>query len=238
MTVRVSVQGTAVMGDAADRMFASLPAVFRSRDADGDLEHLLDVLGAFFFTGSAHDDRVLPGLEQYLEQIPALFSPLGAFRDRPGTGLTPEPFLHWLAAWVSFTPHALFSPEPLRRIIAGIVPLYGLRGTRNYLVRLLELCFGEEVALIEVNDRPRVGFTIGGSALGVDSRLAVSRPFHFKVAIGLHEAPDNPLALEGFQALQHRVRAVIDFAKPAHTAYELEWHTHSRGHHAKEQSPV
>jgi phage tail-like protein len=238
MTVRLSERGIAVMGDAADRMFGSLPAVFRNRDITGDLGHLLDVLGALFFTGSTYDDRTLPGLEQYLEQIPALFSPLGAAADRPGTGLTPEPFLHWLATWVSFAPHALFSPEPLRRIIAGIVPLYGLRGTRNYLVQLLELCFGDEVALIDVNDRPQVGFTIGGSALGVDSRLAVSRPFYFKVAIGLHEAPAEPSASERFRALQHRVRAVIDFAKPAHTTYELEWRTHPRSHHSKEQSPV
>ena len=209
------------MAEAADRMFDGLPAVFRSRDVTGELGHLLDVLGAFFFTGITADE---PGLEQYLAQIPTLFLPLPTDGERGLTGLTPDAFLPWLASFLSFTPFPLFAPASLRRIIAGIVPLYGRRGTEGYLVRLLELCFGDEVTRIDVNDRPQVGLTVGESALGINSRLAVSRPFSFKVAIGLHEAPAS-------EALQHRVRAVIDFAKPAHTIYELEWRTHPRGKH-------
>ena len=222
------------MIEAADRRFASLPAGFRRRDETGDLDGLLSVLEAFFFTGSTIDGHGPPGLEQYLEEIPALFSPIGTIQDQSQIWHTPDPFLHWLATWLSFTPHALFSPKPLRRIVAGIVPMYGLRGTRDYLVRLLELCFGDEVAEIQINDRPQVGFTVGESTLGVDTRLAVSRPFCFKVVIELHEPPAEPLAADEVGALQHRVRAVIDFAKPAHTIYDLEWLTHPPSGHTKD----
>jgi phage tail-like protein len=209
-------------------MFASLPAVFRSRDETGDLAGLLGVLGAYFFIGRTEGGDEPYGLERYLEEIPALFSPIDTRKE----------FLHWLATWLSFTPHALFRSAALRRIVGGIVPMYGLRGTRDYLVCLLKLCFGDEVAQIEVDDRPSVGFTIGQSALGVDTRLAVSRPFCFKVVIEHHEAQTEPMASDEAQALQHRLCAVIDFAKPAHTTYELEWRAHRRGTRRRGHPPV
>ncbi len=116
--------------------------------------------------------------------------------------------------------------------------MYGLRGTRDYLVRLLDLCFDDEVAQIHVDDRPSVGFTVGESTLGVDTRLAVSRPFCFKVVIERHEAQTEPTASHEAETLQHRLRAVIDFAKPAHTTYELEWRAHPHSTHRRDHSPV
>ena len=226
------------MVEPADRMFSSLPAVFRSRDKTGDLERLLEAFAAFFFTRRTTDDEFPPGLEQHLDEIPALFSPTATSRDELCIGCTPDRFLHWLATWLSFTPHALFPPEPLRRILGGIVPLYGRRGTRDYLVRLLELCFREELARIDVDDRPSVGFTIGQSVLGVDTRLAVSRPFFFKVAVERHEPRTEPMGADAAEALQHRLRAVIDFAKPAHTTYELEWHIRPHPRHRRDHSPA
>jgi len=217
--------------EPAERMFSSLPAVFRSRDATGDLKRLLDVLAAFFLTG----DHFWPGLEQRLDDIPALFSPMAAPHDEFRIGPTPDRFLPWLAAWLSFTPYSLFAPEALRRILTGIVPLYKLRGTRHYLVQLLELCFGDELARIHVDDRPSVGFTIGQSDLGVDTRLAVSRPFFFKVVV---ERPTQAMGADVAEALQHRLRAVIDFAKPAHTIYELEMRMRSRATHRRDHSPA
>ena len=226
------------MTESGDRMFASLPAVFRNRDETGDLACLLGALGAFFFDGRTEGGDGRPsgskgsrrphGLERYLEEIPALFSPID----------TREEFLHWLSAWLSFTPHALFQPEPLRRIVGGIVPMYGLRGTRDYLVRLLKLCFGDELAQIHVDDRPTVGFTVGQSTLGVDTRLAVSRPFCFKVVVERHEAQNEPVASHEAEALEHRLRAVIDFAKPAHTTYELEWRARPRHTRRRDHPPV
>src|SRR5215470_4912514 len=119
---------------------------------------------------------------------------------------------------------------------AGIIPLYKLRGTRDYLVHLLELCFGDELARIHVDDRPSVGFTIGQSDLGVDTRLAVSRPFFFKVVVERHEPPTEAMGADVAEALQHRLRAVIDFAKPAHTIYELEMRMRSRATHRRDHS--
>lgn len=209
--------------EPGDRMFASLPAVFRSCDDSGDMARLLAVFEALFFNGSSAHAAELPGIERQLPVIPALFSPQAGTEFQGAPLRTPDAFLHWLAAWLSFTPHELFPPEALRRIVAGIVPLYGLRGTRKYLARLLELCFGDELAKIHIDDRPRVGFTIGESVLGVDTRLAESRAFWFKVVVELQEEAAASSASNGRNALEQRLRAVIDFAKPAHTAYELSW---------------
>lgn len=220
----------------ADRMFALLPEVFRTRDQHGELERLLTALEAFFFTGHPDHGHGVTGLEPYIDAIPDLFAPLGVGREG-SSGRTPDAFLHWLAAWLSFTPHRLFAPDALRRIIAGIVPLYSFRGTRQYLERLLELCFGDEVALTQVDDRPQVGFTVGESRIGIDTRLAVTRPFCFKVIVSVHDTPTEHV----LEALQYRLRAVIDFAKPAHTAYDLEWRTQPQadhsGSHARRRSP-
>ena len=222
------------MADAAERMFANLPRVFRNRDETGDLTRLLGVLEAVLFTGTTLEERELPGLEQYIEEIPALFSPLGMQQNGSKVWRTPDRFLHWLAAWLSFTPHALFPDESLRRIVAGIVQLYGFRGTKDYLVRLLHLCFGQEVAHIHVDDRPHVGFTVGESQLGMDTRLAVSRPFCFKVAIESGRTSSDPTDLHESEVLMRRLHSVIEFAKPAHTTYELQLRPHG-GHYRDDE---
>lgn len=208
-----------MIAEPGDRMFAGLPAVFRDHDETGDLAALLAVFEALFFGRSGESGAPLPGIEAQLPAIPALFAPGDAAECAGASWRTPDTFLHWLASWLSFTPHTYFGPEALRRIVAGIVPLYGLRGTRDYLSRLLELCFGTEFAGVHLDDRPRVGFMIGESTLGVDTRLARSRPFWFKVVVDTHAEPHRAVDLE------RRLRAVIDFAKPAHTAYELQWRT-------------
>jgi len=237
LAVLALAQRGVVVAEDADRMLAGLPAVFGNRDETGDLTRLLGVLEAVFFSGAAVEGRKVPGLEQYIDEIPALFLPLGLQLDGGKLWQTPDRFLHWLAAWLSFTPHVLFSAASLRRIVAGIVPLYGLRGTKDYLVRLLELCFGHEVVHVYVDDRPRVGFTIGESRLGIDTRLAFSRPFCFKVAIEIRGSIVDPAAIHEIEALRQRLHCVIDFAKPAHTTYELELHSRPQGEHRTDDSP-
>jgi len=211
-----------VSTDRGGRMFASLPAVFRAADQSGELADLLDVFEQLLFRGSDDPGITLQGIEPSLQAIPYLFAPLGASAAEQ----TPDRFVHWLARWLAFTPHQHFSALALRRILAGIVPLYGLRGTRGYLQQLLRLCFAEEVADVHIDDRPRVGFTIAQSHLGLDSRLARGRAFWFLVTVDVLPQPagTHPEAHAGALLLE-RLHAVIEFAKPAHTGYELRLRT-------------
>jgi hypothetical protein len=223
--------------EPGDRLFAGLPAVFRSRDGSEHLARLLSVFEALLFEPPDPGEARLPGIERQLPLIPALFAPLGTSCNGSLTQ-TPDRFVHWLAAALAFTPHALFAPAALRRITAGIVPLYGLRGTRDYLLKLLALCFEGEVAGIHVDDRPRVGFTIGESVIGRDTRLATRRPFWFKVVVELNEHAAMHPGSPPTGGLEKRLRTVIDFAKPAHTAYELHLGVKAKPKPAASDAPI
>jgi phage tail-like protein len=201
------------------RLLANLPALYAERDGSGDLARLLGVFEALFLDGGGDGEEPLGGLERSLRAIPGLFLPAGETVDceLPGERHTPDRFLAWLLEWLAFTPYEYFDAAARRRIAAGIVPLYGWRGTRYYLEQLLALCFPDEFEVSRVEDRRRGGFVIGESRLGSDTRLALQQAFRFRVIVAFR--PGRRRSAE----LEHRLRVVIDFAKPAHTAYELDW---------------
>ena len=195
------------------RLLDHLPAIYR-HDSD-DLRGLLAAFDELLFTGRSDARATVPGIEHELQRMPALFAPLGVSGD--GLAQTPARFLPWIASSLAFAPYRLFEPEQLRRIVAGIVPLYGRRGTRAYMEQLLKLCF-DEVAKVHVDERDLTGLCLGRSKIGIDSLLAAQRPFWFSVDVHVQ----RPAAAAA--ALDQRLRAVIDFAKPAHTTYDLRMH--------------
>jgi len=156
------------MADERDRLIGSLPAIYRHKDSSKDLRHLLGVFEHVIFRCA---DPVTPGIEQQIETIPTHFAPLGIAADHPDSARAPDRFLPWLAGWVAFTPYALFTPQQLRKIVAGITPLYSRRGTRQYLEKLLGLCF-DEIRAVEIDEHPESGFRVGKARIGVDSLSA------------------------------------------------------------------
>ena len=205
------------MAECDDRLMNALPAIYRAADETGQLRALL---GAFEAILLSSDDPKTPGVAQQIDAMPALFAPLGLDPSAQGARLrTPDRFLPWLAQWVAFEPWQHFSADRLRVILSAMVPLNGRRGTRRYLKALLRLCF-DGVRAIGIDEHPMHGFAIGLARLGLDSRLIDEAPFRFRVEIVFRE--DSPEVQHGrWPALEHRVRAIVDFAKPAHTAYDL-----------------
>jgi phage tail-like protein len=197
--------------DTPGRLLARLPALYRSPEAGEDLPRLLAVFEELLFSGRR--DAGWRGIEREATALPALFAPLGL--DGDAASRTPAHFLPWIAGWLSFAPHELFDADALRRIVAGIVPLYDRRGTQEYLERLLALCF-DEIEDVRVDADASGGLRLGHSRIGLDTLLAEERPFWFGVDVRLRRAPGAAA-----RRLEQRLRAVIDFAKPAHTAYEL-----------------
>ena len=201
------------------RLIEQLPAIYRDSDA---LRQLLASFEELLFTGHRDATTTVPGIEREWRLMPSVFAPLGLDANNNGDSpRTPARFLPWIASWLAFTPHALFRPEQLRRIVAGIVPLYDRRGTRAYLQQLLELCF-DDVARIRIDERDLSGLCLGRSRIGVDALLAEERPFCFSVDVQIH--PDAPRL-----QIEPRLRAVIDFAKPAHAVYVLRVHAPDTG---------
>ncbi len=125
----------------------------------------------------------VPGLETMISGLADYFDPATTRAD----------FLPWLASWVTLTLRADWDEQTRRSFIAQIVPLYRLRGTKEGLLRMLELYTTEPVEIYDTFD---------------------NLPYFFEVRLTLSEA--DPALL---QTKQQIARAIIDQEKPAHTFY-------------------
>jgi phage tail-like protein len=201
-------------------MLNSLPAIYRVSDTGGQLQHLFGALEEVLFSSEA---SYSPGIEQQIKTISSFFSPLGDHPGQDDVAQAPDRFLPWLATWVAFTPHALFAPRQLRKIISGITPLYGRRGTRAYLKELLRLCF-EEILDVKIDDERGQRFVLGLARIGEDTLFGDERPFWFRVTLNINQENSGTKIIESRHEFEKRIRAIIDFAKPGHTAYELHLH--------------
>jgi len=134
---------------------------------------------------------------------------------------TPARFLAWLAGWAALSLDASLSLKKRRQLVANIVPLYRVRGTRAYLERLLELHL-ETGAEIVVDDEDRPRLEVGRySTLGRDCYLGGGAPHAFRVRLAFPE-----MDWARIEPQFHLARRVIDLAKPAHTLCELKVKSH------------
>jgi phage tail-like protein len=190
------------------RLLDYLPAIYQRSDECG--RFLAAFEGTLFGKGSAEwADDGLPatttGLEPLIDGIPALFDP----------ELTLPEFLPWLAQWASVTPHEGIPESRRRQLIAKLIPLYAIRGTKAYVEKTLWLYLGVK-AVVEEEDLP--GMRVGvQSTVGQDSRLGAD-PFQFHVFLDLLAGPLDRSELPGLLELAHHV---VNLAKPAHTRFRL-----------------
>jgi len=127
---------------------------------------------------------------------------------------TPERFLSWLASWAALSLHANLSPAKKRNLIADIIPLYRIRGTRAYVEKLLALCVDADTEVSE-DEIPPLQLGVH-STLGKDTYLGGGPPHFFKVTLFASDLT----AIE-VQAQRQIAYEVIELAKPAHTVYDF-----------------
>ncbi len=128
---------------------------------------------------------------------------------------TSEEFLPWLASWVALSFQPELNTRRRRRLLARIVPLYRIRGTRKYLQEVLTLCLD---AIPTVNDAALPAMQIGThSTVGDDTCLDGGPPHFFHVQLVAPKMNASDVAGQCRLATE-----LIEFAKPAHTDYELE----------------
>lgn len=206
------------MSRSSESLLHHLPGIYH---ASPDLRSLLSLLEEVLLGPDANGSA---GLEQKIANIPRLFDPdpqpTSANLNPPGT---PVEFLPWLARWVALAEYRGLPERRLRRLIAEIVPLYARRGTKSYLEEMLKF-FLPEHAAITIHDQDLPGLVVGDSRLGLDSWLGRDRPFWFLVEINVPlDVGDLEQREKLRKDLEDSARSVIDLAKPAHTAYQLEW---------------
>jgi phage tail-like protein len=158
-----------------------------------------------FLNSDSRAEARFQGLEEKIANLPALFD---AWR-------TPAEFLGWLAEWAALNLPSELSEQQKRELVASIIPLYRIRGTRQYVERLLDIFLGGRSI---VDDRAYAGIQIARySTVGDDTYLGGSSPHYFRVCIAVSAEQHHQIEARGRLA-----RYVIDQAKPAHTYYDLE----------------
>jgi phage tail P2-like protein len=178
------------------RYFASLPAWLRRDPALGRVllafERILDGQGDLP-EGTPEPDA--PALATLVDRLPA------CFRPGPGEGderRAPAEFVPWLATWVAVGLRDEWDDETRRRVVAGAMQLYRLRGTREGLRRMIGVYVGllDSVVIHEFSNIPHF----------------------FQVEVTLPTRDPKALA-----RTDRSVRAIIDQEKPAHTFYGLRF---------------
>jgi phage tail-like protein len=128
---------------------------------------------------------------------------------------TPEEFLSWLASWAALSFHADLSPAKRRDLIANIIPLYRIRGTRWYVEELLRICVDAGTSVSE-EELPPLQLGVH-STIGRDTYLGGGPPHYFRVT--LEGADLSALELQTQRQIAYEV---VELSKPAHTGYEFQ----------------
>lgn len=124
-----------------------------------------------------------------------------------------DAFLEWLAGWSALALREDWPPEKKRKIIARIIPLYRMRGTKRGLEEYLKIYVGEGVSIMEEMKPFQVEET---SYVEKESVLEGMPPYFFVVNISL-PVPDGDLMKKRKKAVEE----IIDAEKPIHTRYKL-----------------
>jgi phage tail-like protein len=210
------------------RLMEYLPAIYQGMDDSDQPPFLSYFLLAF--------EKVLLGRKEHsVPKRPGKSSPSGETGSRFESledevndlhrlfepNHTPERFLAWLAGWAALSLEASLSLERRRELVARIIPLYRIRGTKAYLEELLRLHLGAE-ATVAVDDDERPHLQVGRySTIGRDCYLGGGAPHTFWVSLAFPE-----LDWQRVEPKCRLARRVIDLAKPAHTLYELNVKSH------------
>lgn len=197
-----------------------LPSIYHEADAAHPKTFLGQLLLAFervllglqeeqtqrqVVVGEVETDPGVLGLGEEIERLHQLFDP----RE------TPEEFLPWLAGWAALTLRPELSSKRKRKLLAHIILLYRIRGTRKYLEELLMLCVD---AVVTVSDTEMPALRVGvHSTVDSDTYLGGGAPYFFRVTL---LAPQ--LSAREVQAQIQIAHAIIELSKPAHTSYELD----------------
>ena len=128
---------------------------------------------------------------------------------------TPEEFLSWLAGWAALSFRPELNSNRRRKLLAAILPLYRIRGTRRYVEEILRLCVD---AVTSVNDSELPYMQISSNShVGVDTYLGGGSPHFFQVRLVAPRLSASELEVQCRLA-----RSLLELSKPAHTHYELK----------------
>lgn len=185
-----------------------LPAVFQGEIKDANVPFTVRYLKIFEKIISSVDDGELDGrkgIVELLDIIADLFHPRFSFLFEteekrflpPLTSGTRallaryfgydvdvdeflDEFLKWLAGWTALVLKDDWDLSKKREIIARIIPLYRMRGTKRGLEEYLKIYVGKQITIIDNVEPFKVGVS---SRVGGKARIGGLRPYFFIVEV-------------------------------------------------------
>lgn len=185
-----------------------LPAVFNEGSKDGErplLERYFKIFETIMSRIEDHELNEKKGIEETLNIISDIFHPRFSFLfdDAEKSFLPPlqdhektkfnnyfrqdedideflDEFLRWLAGWTALVLKDDWELEKKREVIARIIPIYRMRGTKRGLEEYLRIYVGKRINIIGEAEQFQVGTT---SYIGKKARLGGFPPYFFIVEV-------------------------------------------------------
>lgn len=189
-----------------------VPSIYKeSKDDASFMERYLkifeDILNGNNITGGKDDES------DRLDLVSGLFHPdLDHKKFKNFFSADMEEFLAWLASWMGLSMKENWDIQRRREIIAKIIPLYRIRGTKKGLQEYLKICTGYDVEIIDEVEGFQVGKT---SHVGIDTIIGGIPPYHFIVNVTVKGSGKDS------QNKRLIIKELIDEEKPVHTKYTL-----------------
>jgi len=153
-------------------------------------------------------------LERYLSLFETFFSASERTIDRIARWFDADAvsgeYLRWLAGWLHVAYDENWPEEKLRRLLGEIPALYRIRGTREGLLRIIELYTGERPFIVETF---QLRCAASSEVRETFVRLFGEDPYRFTVLLKTGQASE--------ESERRTVRRLIEDDKPAHTAASL-----------------
>lgn len=211
----------------SSKLIKYLPAIYQ-RGAEDDkslfIEDYLKIFEHILLNAEGEEEGGKKGLGEIIDSLGGLFNPRFSFaccddeadKEKAFNSYVSAEmgdFLEWLAGWSSLALKEDWPQEKKRKIIARIIPLYRMRGTKRGLEEYLKIYVGEGVSIMEEMSPFQVEET---SYVEKESVLEGMPPYFFIVNISL-PVPDPEIMKKRKKAVEE----IIDAEKPIHTRYKL-----------------
>jgi phage tail-like protein len=199
------------------KLLQYLPAIYQEPGTAEQANYLPVFLEAFekILFGKEDKDSARGNVNKPARAVESLSEKIARLHELFDPWAAPEEFLPWLASWAALSLSPSITAERKRLLIAKIIPLYRIRGTRKYVEDILRLCLEIPSAVIEEEIPPlQLGVH---STVGEDMRIDGGAPHFFLVRL----MAANLDAVK-VQAQRQLAYEVVELAKPAHTGYEFQ----------------
>lgn len=192
-----------------------LPAMYDSGRADDFLQKYLKVFEKILTglnDGVTVDKKEIKGVSETLDNISSYVLP---YTENSAEKTAPIEFVNWLASWVGLVMKEDWSESKKREVLARIIPIYRIKGTRRGL---------EEFLNIYTDGGVKIYDNVGLFQLGVNSRVGISTAIDvvnsFRVEITLSGNEQQPNAIARKKKL---IETIVLREKPVHTNHDLVW---------------